>query len=103
MPHQTISTYCAPVWSATTDKNVSMVEVAQRSAITALSDYPTGKSTSQLFTDWGIDKVRQLWARLDAQWLFRLRKREKYHTFSDCMADLVPRRETMREYRLGSK
>ena len=96
-------TYCAPVWSAATGKNVSILEVAQRNAVRALADYTAEKRTDELFVEWNIEKVKYMWARLDAQWLFRLRKLEQYRTVPAYMADLIPIRETKRTHRANSK
>ena len=43
--------FCAPVWSAATDKNLTLVEKAQRNAIRALADYNSEKTTDELFSE----------------------------------------------------
>ena len=95
--------FCAPVWSAAADKNVTSVEKAQRNSIRALTDYTTEKSTDELFTELKIEKVKQRWRRLDAQWLFRIRHKDKFPTVPQYMRDLVPFKESSRQARTTSK
>ena len=94
---------CAPVWSSAADKYVNNVEVAQRKAMRALADYNPGRTTDQLFKEWGIEKAKDRWKRLDAQWLYKLRQPLKFPTVPDYMRALVPFRETGRQTRTNSK
>ena len=50
--------YCAPVWSATTEKNIGKIETAQRNAVRALTDYTHKNSVEELFTELNIEPAR---------------------------------------------
>ena len=94
---------CAPVWSSAAEKYINNVEVAQRKVMRALADYDPTQTTDQIFKDWGIQKARERWMRLDAQWLYKLRHPLEFPAVPDYIRALVPFRETGRQTRTNSK
>ena len=73
---------------------MTSIEKAQRNSIRVLADYTTEKTTDELFTELEIKKVKERWRRLDAQWLFRIRHKDKFPTVPQYMRDLVPFKES---------
>ena len=63
------------------------IEKAQRNSIRTLTDYTTEKTTDELFTELKIKKVKERWRRLDAQWLFRIRHKDKHQQLRNQMQD----------------
>ena len=94
---------CAPVWSSAAEKYINNVEVAQRKVMRARADYDLTQITDQIFKNWGIQKARERWMRLDAQWLYKLRHPLEFPAVPDYIRALVPFRETGRQTRTNSK
>ena len=91
--------FCAPVWSATTETNVKLIESAQRNTLKAMADYCKAESMDQLFAKWDIEKVRSRWRRLDAQWLYKLRNLDKFPKVPDYLRTMLAVRTPIREPR----